>query len=131
MIWILYVYSWKSFFKNICKDAREKTGSWGHLLKDFFQTPSDRISQGFHIVRTYCSQLPARSGIFCLLVEIIYWPCELKFLYPTIDFALNGISVKVKLPAKFFLHGFEWFCIQMDSDAKYVPSLVQGIDIED
>ena len=37
-----------------------------------FRTPSDRISHRIHIVRTSCSQLATRSGIFCLLVEVVY-----------------------------------------------------------
>ena len=74
-----------------------------------FRTPSDRISYRIHIVRTSCSQLSARYGMFCFLVEAVYWPCGLKFLYPTINLAFLELIVKVKLPVKFCLHRFEWF----------------------
>ena len=30
-----------------------------------------------------------------------------------------------------FWDGYEWFCLQISSDAKYFASLVQGIVIED
>ena len=59
----------------------------------------------------------AASGIFYLLVEVVYWPCGLKFVYPIINLAFLGIIVK--LPAKFSLHSFEWFCLQISSDTKY------------
>ena len=46
-----------------------------------FRTPSNRISHCFYIVRTSWSQLHIRSGIFCLLVGVVYRPCGLKFVY--------------------------------------------------
>ena len=97
-----------------------------HVKNRVFRTPSNRIS---HIVRTANNQLPAKSGIFCLLVEVVYWPCSLKFVYPMINLAFLERMIKVKLRAKFCLHSFEWFCLQISSDAKYFPSLVQGIVI--
>ena len=84
-----------------------------------FWTPSDRISHHIHIVRTSFSWLPARSGIFCLLVEVVYWTSGLKFVPPMINLAFLGIIVKVRLPVKFCLHSFEWFCLQISSEAKY------------
>ena len=89
-------------------------------LEGLFWTPSNRISYCTNIVKTSCSQLPARFGIFCLLVEIIYWPCSLKFVYPMINLAFLGIIVKVKLTAKFCYPRFEWFCLQI-SDTKFLP----------
>ena len=58
-------------------------------------------------VRTSCRQFPARSGIFCLLVDVAYIPSGLKCVYPMINLTFLGIIVKVKLLAKFFLHDFE------------------------
>ena len=52
-----------------------------------------------------------RSGFFCLHVSIVYWSCGLKFVYPTINLAFLVMIIKVKLPAKFCLHSFEWFCL--------------------
>ena len=117
--WILYGYSWRSFFKILHNDASERPSSWERSLEGLFRTPPERISHCIHIVKTSCSQLPARSGIFCLLVEILYWPCGLKSVYPMINLAFMRIIVKVKLSVKFCLHGFEWFCLQISSDAKY------------
>ena len=60
-----------------------------------------------------------------------YWPCSLKFVYPMINLPLLWIIVKVKLPVKFCLLSFDWFCLQISCDAKYFSSLVQGIVIKD
>ena len=38
----------------------------------FSDSSSDRISQRIHIVISSCSQLPSRSGIFCLLLKVVY-----------------------------------------------------------
>ena len=85
----------------------------------FGWTFSNRIFHCIHIVWTSCSQLPAWSEIFCLLVEVVYWACGLKFVYPTINLAFLGIIVQVKSSVKFCLHSLEWFCLQISSDAKY------------
>ena len=114
--------SWWSFFKILCNDARERPSSWERLRWDY------RISHPVHIVRTSWSQLPARTGIFYLLAKIVYWSWNLKFVYPTINLAFGGIIVKH--PAKFCLHGFEWFRLQISSDTKYFSSFVQGIEIK-
>ena len=111
----MYGYSWRSFFKVLCNDACERPSSWECLQRDFFRL-FPTISHCIHIVRVSCSQLPARSGIFCLLVEVVYWPCGLKFVYPMINWAF--LRIVVKLPAKFYLYSFEWFCLQI-SGAKY------------
>ena len=95
-----------------------KTKFLGTFSRGLFRTPSDRISH-IHIVRTSYIQLLARSGIFCFHVEIVYWPCGLKFEYPMINLAFLEIIVKVKPPVKFCLHSFEWFCLQIRSDARY------------
>ena len=106
-----------------------KTKLLGTFLEGLFRAPSNRISHCIHIVRTSYSQLHARSRIFYLLVEVVYWPCGLKFVYTTINFAFLGIIVKVKLSAKFFLHSFEWFCLQISSDTKYLVVIVYYFQI--
>ena len=125
LIWILYGYSWRSFLKILCNDVLERLNSWEGL-----RSLSNRISHRIHIVRTPCSQLPAKSGIFCLLLEIVYWPCSLKIVNPIINLAFLGIIVTVKQPAKFCLYNFERFFFQI-SDVKYFSSLVQGTVIDD
>jgi len=84
-----------------------------------FRTPSDRISHRIHTVRRSYSQLPARFGWICLLVDVVDWSCGFKFVNPTINLAFLGIIVEVELPAIFGLHRFEWFRLQISSDAKY------------
>ena len=50
----------------------------------------------------------------------------MSFEYPTINLAFLGIILKVKLLAKFCLHSFEWFWLQI-SDAKYFSSHFQAL----
>ena len=76
------------------------------FTEGLFQTLSHRISCCIHIVKTPCSQLPSRSGIFCLLVEVVYLPSNLKFEYPIINLAFLGIIIKAKIIRKFLLAQF-------------------------
>ena len=111
--------------------CRWKTKFLGTSSEGLFRTPSERISHCIHLVRTPCSQLPARSGIFCLFVEVVYRSCGLKFVYRTINLFFYWILVKVKFPAKFCWHSIELFYLQISSDSKYFFFLFQGIVIED
>ena len=62
------------------------------------------------------------TGIFCLLVQVVYRHFCLKLVYLMITLIFLGITVKVKLTAKFCLHSFEWvyhqinnkFCLQIN-----------------
>ena len=101
-----------------------KTRFFGMSSEGLFQTLSKRISYCIHIVKTSWCQLPVKSGIFCLLVEVVYWPCGLKFAHPMINLAFQGITVK--FPVKFCLHNFEWFCLQI-SVTKYFPLLSKAL----
>ena len=74
--------------------ARKRPSSWERLRMDF-QTPSDRISHCIHIDKTSCSQFFVPSGIFCRLVVVVYWPCDLKFVYPMINLFFLGIILKL------------------------------------
>ena len=51
------------------------------------------------------------------------WDCLLtlwlEICAPNNKFGFSGDKCQVKLPIKFCLHGFEWFCLQMNSDTKY------------
>ena len=62
----------------------------GNIFGGIFSDSSHRIFHRIHIVRKSCSQLPARSGIFCLFVEAVYSPCGLKFVYSTINLFFSG-----------------------------------------
>ena len=132
VIWVLKKQSYH--FRKIKPDDKGinwltlrstwKTKFLGTSSEGCFRTLSDRISHRFHIVRTSCSQLPGKSGIIYFFVEVVYWLCGLKFVYSMINLAFLGIIVKLKLPAKFCLHSFEWFCLKKSSDAKYFSSLI-------
>ena len=100
LIWSLYGYSWISFFfKYSLQRCTWKTMFFGTSSEILFRTLS-------HIFRTPSSQLPARSGIFCLLLKVVYLSRDLKFGYPAINLTFLGIIIKVKLPVKFYLHSF-------------------------
>ena len=115
--------------------AHERPSSCELLRRDVFGLRQNlswhRHYQGIVQPILVGSQLPARSGIFCPLVEVVYCLCGLIFVYLTINLVFLEIVVKVKLLVKFCLHSFKWFCSQINSDAKYFSSLVQGIVIED
>ena len=54
-----------------------------HVLRSifegiFFQTPSNRVFHCNYTVGVSCSQFPARSVIFCLLVDVVYWSWNLR-----------------------------------------------------
>ena len=121
------VYVWFGFCMDTAEDPSLRFFATMHVKDQFLKTslerllrtPSDRISHRIHIISTSCCQLSAKSGIFCFLLEVVYWPCSKKFVYPTINLVFLGIILKVKLLAKFWLYSFEWFCLQIRSDAKY------------
>ena len=94
-IGILYRYSWRSFFKILCNGTCERPNSWERLQRDFFRLLLTEECL-IHIIRISCSQLPARSGIFCHLVEVVYGPCGLKFMYAMINLFFGGIIFKLK-----------------------------------
>ena len=117
----MWVYAWFGFCMVAIEDPSLRFFATMHVKDQvleniFWGTFSDSC---IHIVRTSCSQLSVRSGIFCQLGEVFYWPCRLKFQYPTIKLAFWGTIVKVKLPAKFCSHHFERFFFQISNDAKY------------
>ena len=80
--------------------AQEWPSSWECLHRDIF-----RLLPTESLTASTLSRHLARSGIFCLLVEVVCWPCGLKF---------------------FYFHSFEWFCLQISSDTNIFSSLVQG-----
>ena len=148
LCWILYGYSWRSFAMMYVKDQvlwnvfggtfsnsfRQNLSLHPHC-QDVFQSTScqiwDFLPSCWGCLLTLWLEIPARSGIFCLLVEVIYWPCGLKFVYPMINLAFLGIIIKVKFSTKFCLHSFKRFCLPISCDAKFFSSLVKGIVIED
>ena len=100
LIRILYGYSWKSFLKILCCDESERI-VLGNIFRGTYWTPSDRISNSIHIVRTPCSQPPSRFRTFSLYVEVVYWLCDLKCVYPTMNLDFLRRIVKINLTVKF------------------------------
>ena len=114
LIWILYGPSWRSFFGILCDDARERPSSWEYLQRNFFGLlPIESLTASTlsgHLAVNFLDM----SGIFCLLYEGFF----LQTMWLEICVLLR-IVVKVKFPAKFCLHSFEWFCLQISSDVRY------------
>ena len=92
----------------------------GRSSEGLFRTP-DRISHRIHIVGTSCNQLviwdflPACWG--CLLTPFT------EICVPNDKLDFSGDNYQIKLPAKFCLHSFEWFCLQISSNTKYFSFL--------
>ena len=106
--------------KILCNDACERPSSWEHLWR-YFSDSWQNLSSHPH-----CRDILRSTSC---LVEVVYWPCGLKLVYPIINLAFLGKIVKV--PVKFCLHNFEWFCLQISTETKYFSSLVQSIVIGD
>ena len=96
---LVWVYAWSIFCMGTAEDPPLRYFAT-MLVKDqvlgniFGKTFSDSFRQNLspHPHFQYILQ-----SIFCLLVEVAYRPCSLKFVYPTIKLAFLGIIVKVKL----------------------------------
>ena len=87
----------------------------------FGVTFSDSIRQNLSL-HPHCKDILQSTSceilVFSILVEVVYWPCSLKFVYPTINLAFLEIIVKLNFLWN-FARSFEWFCLQISSDAKY------------
>ena len=113
MVWI---YAWFGFCMCIAEYpslrfmalqwCKWKTKFLGESVEGLFRNSSNKISPCIHIVRTSRRRLFARSEIFCLLVEVVYWPCGSKFVYQTMNLAFLWKIVKVKYGTKFCLHSY-------------------------
>ena len=107
--WPLWVHAWSRFCLGIAEDPslsffatmQMKDHFLGNVFWETFSDSFRHNLSGIHVFRASCSQLPARSGIFSLLVEVVYWTFGLKFQYPTLNLSFLGIIVKVKLPPNF------------------------------
>ena len=64
---------------------------FGGIILDSFGTESLTES-------TLSGYLAARSGIFFIFVEFVYWSCDLKFVYPTINLAFLVLLYLVHWP---------------------------------
>ena len=100
------VYAWSGFYMGTGEDPSLIFLTNMHvkdqvLWNVFGETFSDSFRQNlspYPHCQIFCCELPTRSRIFCLLYEVVYWPCHLKYVYPTINLAFGGIIVDVKLP---------------------------------
>ena len=73
-------------------------------------------THSFQIAKSSCTQLPARSGCFWLLAELVHWSFSSKDMCPLINLAFQGMVVEVELTAKFYLYCFERFHLKIIRD---------------
>ena len=115
--------NWLTLSYSARERPSERPNSWEHLQRDFFGfLPTESLSS--FTLWGRLSHLPAWSGIFHLLAEVVWW-LRLDIFVPIDKFGFFGLFVRVKHPAIFFWFNFEWFRHQKRSDAKYFSSLVQ------
>ena len=77
---LVWVYAWSGFCMGSAEDPSLTFFAMMHVKDQIpwsvfigiLQTPSDRISHLIHIIRIPCCQRPAKSEIFCFLVEVFY-----------------------------------------------------------
>ena len=73
-------------------------------------------THSFQIAKSSCTQLPARSGCFWLLAELVHWSFSSKDMCPLINLAFQGMVVEIELTAKFYLYCFERFLLRIIRD---------------
>ena len=126
---LVLVYAWSKFCMSTAEDSSLRFFATMHVqnqvLRNFF---GGTFSDSFQQKRSLCSHchygLQSTSchfrRFFAFLSKLFTdpMPWNLAFL---------GISVKIKLPAKFCLHSFEWFSLQICSDAKYFSLLSKAL----
>ena len=105
---ILYGYSWRSFFKILCNDVRERSSSWKRLRRDFFELlPTESITTSKlsgHLAVNFLPDLGFSAFLLRLFTDSVA-----HFLWNFAGTVLND------------------FCLQISSDAKYFPLLYKAL----
>ena len=108
LIWILYGYSWRSFFKILGNDVQERLGSWERLQRGFFRLlPTESLTTSIlsgHLAINFLPDLRFSASSLRLFIDSVTKDCVLND-----KFGFSGDIVIVKLPAKICLHSTEWF----------------------
>ena len=77
LIWILYVYSWRSFFKILCNEAHERPSSWEHLPRDFFRLlPTESLSTSTllgHLLVNFLPDMAFSAFLFRWFTDPVAW----------------------------------------------------------
>ena len=97
LIWILYGYNWRSFFKILWMDEREKPNSWQRLRSDFFGLhPTESFTASTFSGDLAVNFLPLVD--FCrFLVDFINVPVSLNFFTQQVIWNLWGKFLKINL----------------------------------
>ena len=97
LIWILYEYNWRSFFKILWMDDRERPNSWQRLRSDFFGLhPTESFTASTFSGDLAVSFLPLVD--FCrFLVDFINVPVSLNVFTQQVIWNLGGHLLKLNL----------------------------------
>ena len=133
----MWVDDWSGFCMGTDEDPSLRFFATMHVKGQVFQrTFSDSSWQNLSL-HPHCQDILQSTSYqikdflsFFFFFEVVYWPCYLKCVYPMINLAFSwvGISVKAKLPARFCVHIFERFWLQISCDAKYFLSCPRHCD---
>ena len=111
-------YNWRSFFKILWTDKRERPNFLERLRSDFFglgpaesltaSTFSRDLALNFLSLVDFCSVL---GGLY-------QCSCVLKLLYPAGNLELMGKVIEIKPSAVSRLDSIQWFRLQIEGHAK-------------
>ena len=113
LIWILYGYNWRSFFKILWTDERERPNSWEGL-----RIPPNRIAHCVDMLWGSCSQLSATCWFLSFFGGLYQCSCVLELLYPVSNLELMGKVIEIKPSAVYHLDSLQWFCLQREGHTK-------------
>ena len=97
LIWILYGYNWRSFFKILWTDERERPNSWERPWSDFFGLcPTESLTASIFSGDLAVNFLPLVD--FCpFLVDFINVPVSLNFFTQRVIWNFWGELLKLNL----------------------------------
>ena len=97
LIWILYGYNWRSFFKILWMDEQERPNSWEHHQGDFFGLcPTESLTASTFFGELAVNFLPL--VYFChFLVDFINVPVSFNFFTHWVIWNLWGKLSKLNL----------------------------------
>ena len=97
LIWILYGYNWRSFFKILWMDERKRLSSWERPRSDFFWTQPDRISLCVDIFWDLIVNFLPLVDFCPFLVDFINVPVLLNVFTKRVIWNLWGKLLKLNL----------------------------------
>ena len=120
LIWILYCYNWRSFFKILWTDKRERSNSWGCLGVTFLDSTPQNLSPCQHSMGIWgcCSQASTTCWFLSFFGGLYQCSCELELLYPASNLELVGKVIEIKPSAVSHPGSLQWFRLQIEGQTK-------------